>query len=42
VLPTQRRQAILAEVRKTRAVSADDPALRFGVSVETIRRDHAR
>jgi DeoR family transcriptional regulator, fructose operon transcriptional repressor len=39
VLPTQRRQAILAEVRKTRAVSADDLALRFGVSVETIRRD---
>jgi DeoR family transcriptional regulator, fructose operon transcriptional repressor len=39
VLPTQRRQAILAEVRKASAVSADDLALRFGVSVETIRRD---
>lgn len=39
VLPTQRRQAILAEVRKASAVSAEDLALRFGVSVETIRRD---
>ena len=39
MLPTQRRQAILAEVRKANAVSAEDLALRFGVSVETIRRD---
>jgi len=39
VLPTQRRQEILAEVRKTSAVSAEDLALRFSVSVETIRRD---
>jgi len=39
VLPTQRRQAILAEVRKDSAVSAEDLALRFGVSLETIRRD---
>jgi DeoR family transcriptional regulator, fructose operon transcriptional repressor len=39
VLPTQRRQAILAEARKASAVSAEDLALRFGVSVETIRRD---
>jgi DeoR family transcriptional regulator, fructose operon transcriptional repressor len=39
MLPDQRRQAILAEVRKTSAVSADDLALTFGVSVETIRRD---
>lgn len=39
MLPTQRRQEILAEVRKTTAVSAEDLALRFGVSVETIRRD---
>jgi len=39
VLPTQRRQEILSEVRKTSAVSAEELALRFGVSVETIRRD---
>jgi DeoR family transcriptional regulator, fructose operon transcriptional repressor len=39
VLPTQRRQEILAEVRHTSAVSAEDLAVRFGVSVETIRRD---
>jgi DeoR family transcriptional regulator, fructose operon transcriptional repressor len=39
MLPTQRRQEILAEARKTSAVSAEDLALRFGVSVETIRRD---
>jgi DeoR family transcriptional regulator, fructose operon transcriptional repressor len=39
VLPTQRRQEILAEARKSAAVSAEDLALRFGVSVETIRRD---
>ena len=39
MLPTQRRQEILAEVRKTSAVSAEDLALRFSVSVETIRRD---
>ncbi|MBV9381902.1 MAG: DeoR/GlpR transcriptional regulator [Streptosporangiaceae bacterium] len=39
MLPTQRRQAILAEVRKSSAASADELALRFGVSVETIRRD---
>ena len=39
MLPTQRRQAILAEVRQARAVSAEDLARRFGVSLETIRRD---
>jgi DeoR/GlpR family transcriptional regulator of sugar metabolism len=39
MLPTQRRQAILAQVRKHSAVSADDLAREFGVSVETIRRD---
>ena len=39
MLPIQRRQEILSEVRKTTAVSAEDLALRFGVSVETIRRD---
>jgi DeoR/GlpR family transcriptional regulator of sugar metabolism len=39
MLPTQRRQAILTEVRQARAVSADDLARRFGVSLETIRRD---
>ena len=39
MMPTQRRQAILAEVRKASAVSADGLAEMFGVSVETIRRD---
>jgi DeoR family transcriptional regulator, fructose operon transcriptional repressor len=39
MLPTQRRQAILAEVRQARAVAADELARRFGVSLETIRRD---
>jgi DeoR family fructose operon transcriptional repressor len=39
MMPTQRRQAILAEVRETSAVSAEQLADRFGVSVETIRRD---
>src|SRR6266568_799715 len=39
MLPTQRRQAILAEVRQTKAVSAEELARRFGVSLETIRRD---
>jgi DeoR family transcriptional regulator, fructose operon transcriptional repressor len=39
MLPTQRRQAILAELRDTAAVSAEALARRFGVSVETIRRD---
>ena len=39
MLPTQRRQEILAQVRKSAAVSAEELALRFGVSVETIRRD---
>src|SRR6516164_2974082 len=42
MLPTQRRQAILAKVRKHSAVSADDLARQFGVSVETIRRDLRR
>ena len=39
MLPTQRRQAILAEVRQAKAVSADDLARQFRVSLETIRRD---
>jgi len=39
MLPTQRRQAILTEVRQAQAVSADELARRFGVSLETIRRD---
>lgn len=39
MLPTQRRQAILAEVRQRSAVAADDLAREFDVSVETIRRD---
>jgi DeoR family transcriptional regulator, fructose operon transcriptional repressor len=38
-MPTRRRQAILAEVRKASAVSAEDLAGTFSVSVETIRRD---
>jgi len=39
MLPSQRRQAILAEVRTATAVSAEALARRFAVSVETIRRD---
>jgi DeoR family transcriptional regulator, fructose operon transcriptional repressor len=39
MLPTQRRQAILAQVREQAAVSAEDLARQFRVSVETIRRD---
>src|SRR6266851_3081116 len=39
MLPTQRRQAILAEVSERSAVSAEDLAREFDVSVETIRRD---
>jgi DeoR family fructose operon transcriptional repressor len=42
MLPTQRRQAILAQVREQAAVSAEDLSRRFGVSVETIRRDLRR
>jgi DeoR family transcriptional regulator, fructose operon transcriptional repressor len=39
MLPSQRRHAILAEVRSATAVSAEALARRFAVSVETIRRD---
>jgi len=39
MLPTQRRQAILAEIRAKNAVSAEALARRYAVSVETIRRD---
>jgi len=39
MLPTQRRQAILAEIRAADAVSAEALARRFAVSLETIRRD---
>jgi DeoR family glycerol-3-phosphate regulon repressor len=39
MLPTQRRQAILAEVSERSAVVADELAREFDVSVETIRRD---
>nr|MDQ2874035.1 DeoR family transcriptional regulator [Actinomycetota bacterium] len=39
MLPTERRQAILTEIRTRSAVSAEVLARRFGVSVETIRRD---
>jgi DeoR family glycerol-3-phosphate regulon repressor len=39
MLPTQRRQAILAEVSEHSAVVADELAREFDVSVETIRRD---
>jgi DeoR/GlpR family transcriptional regulator of sugar metabolism len=42
MLPTQRRQAILAQVREQAAASAEDLARQFGVSVETIRRDLRR
>ena len=41
-MPTQRRQAILAQVREQAAVSAEELARQFGVSVETIRRDLRR
>jgi DeoR/GlpR family transcriptional regulator of sugar metabolism len=34
MLPTQRRRAILAELRQAQAVSAEDLAQRFGVSTE--------
>jgi DeoR family transcriptional regulator, fructose operon transcriptional repressor len=39
MLPTQRRQAIIAQVREQAAASAEDLSRQFGVSVETIRRD---
>jgi DeoR family transcriptional regulator, fructose operon transcriptional repressor len=39
MLPTQRRRAILTELRQADVVSAEDLAQRFGVSAETIRRD---
>jgi DeoR/GlpR family transcriptional regulator of sugar metabolism len=39
MLPTQRRHAILTEVRQASAVSAEELARRYGVSLETIRRD---
>jgi DeoR family transcriptional regulator, fructose operon transcriptional repressor len=39
MLPTQRRQAILADVRQSSAVSAEELARRYSVSLETIRRD---
>ena len=42
MMPTQRRQAILAQVREQAAVSAEQLARQFGVSVETIRRDLRR
>jgi DeoR family transcriptional regulator, fructose operon transcriptional repressor len=42
MLPTQRRQAILAQVREQAAVSAEDLSQQFTVSVETIRRDLRR
>jgi DeoR family fructose operon transcriptional repressor len=42
MLPTQRRQAILAQVRELAAVSAEDLSRQFAVSVETIRRDLRR
>lgn len=42
ILPTQRRQAILAEITQRNAVSAEELARGFGVSVETIRRDLRR
>lgn len=39
MLPIQRRQAILAEVRQSSAVSAEHLAHKYQVSLETIRRD---
>jgi DeoR family transcriptional regulator, fructose operon transcriptional repressor len=42
MMPTQRRQAILAQVREQAAVSAEELARQFSVSVETIRRDLRR
>lgn len=42
MLPTQRRQAILTQVREQAAVSAEELSHRFDVSVETIRRDLRR
>jgi DeoR family fructose operon transcriptional repressor len=39
MLPTQRRQAIITQVRQQAAVSAEDLSGQFAVSVETIRRD---
>jgi DeoR family fructose operon transcriptional repressor len=39
MLPTQRRQEILTQVREQAAVSAEDLSGQFAVSVETIRRD---
>jgi DeoR family glycerol-3-phosphate regulon repressor len=42
MLPTQRRQAILAQVREHAAVSAEHLSRQFDVSVETIRRDLRR
>ena len=39
MLPIQRRQAILADVRQSSAVSAEDLAQKYRVSLETIRRD---
>lgn len=39
MLPAERRQEILAEVRGRHSVRADDLSSRFGVSVETVRRD---
>ena len=39
MLPTERRQAILAEITRRSAVPVGELAATFGVSVETIRRD---
>jgi DeoR family transcriptional regulator, fructose operon transcriptional repressor len=39
MLPTQRRLAILAEIRDRAAVSAEELSREYAVSVETIRRD---
>lgn len=42
MLPAQRRQAILAQVRERATVSADELSRQYRVSVETIRRDLGR
>src|SRR3954453_13354912 len=39
MLPTERRIAIVDQIRRRPMVRADELALRFSVSVETVRRD---
>jgi DeoR family transcriptional regulator, fructose operon transcriptional repressor len=39
MLPVERQKEILEEIRGRHAVKAEDLSIRFGVSVETVRRD---